>query len=86
MRRTVLWARRCKQEFERQMDSRGLHATERPLLFGVVHGGSDERLRRRCAEELQSIGFDGYGFGGWPLDAAGKLDEHTLAYTAGHDA
>ena len=82
VRRTVLWAGRCKRESERQVDNRRLDAAQRPLLFGVIHGGSDERLRQRCAEELEEIGFDGYGFGGWPLDAAGKLVEETLAFTA----
>jgi queuine tRNA-ribosyltransferase len=39
----------------------------------VVQGGSVEALRRQCASELAAIGFDGFGFGGWPLAADGSL-------------
>ncbi len=69
--RTVKWARRCRAEFDRLTD--GAAPAERPLLFAVVQGGGSEVQRRRCAAELATIGFDGYGFGGWPLDAEGAL-------------
>jgi queuine tRNA-ribosyltransferase len=35
-----------------------------PLLFGIVQGGLEQDLRRKCAEELIAIGFDGYAVGG----------------------
>jgi len=70
--RTVTWSRRCKAEFNRLLDS-GAGGTRRLLLFGVVHGGKDRALRLRCAESLFEIGFDGYGFGGWPIDKDGRL-------------
>jgi queuine tRNA-ribosyltransferase len=72
VRRTVAWAERCKAEFDRQIEHRRLGA-ERPSLFAVVQGGAESSLRRECAEELQAIGFDGYGLGGWPLDSSGRL-------------
>ena len=78
--RTVRWSKRCKEEFERQIDQpnrRGEAA--RPLLFGVVQGGGDPALRRRCAAELLEIGFDGYGYGGWPLNSEGNLVREMLA-------
>jgi queuine tRNA-ribosyltransferase len=80
--RTILWARRCKDEFTRQLRQRKI-ATEavRPLLLGVVQGGGDLALRRQCAESLLEIGFDGYGYGGWPLDNQGKLLTEMLAAT-----
>jgi len=34
------------------------------LLFGIVQGGTDEELRRRSAEELGQLDFDGYALGG----------------------
>ena len=83
VRRTLLWAGRCKREFERQVAERHLEEGRRPFLFGIIQGGYDERLRRRCAEGLLPMGFDGYGFGGWPLDLEGNLAADTLAYTAG---
>jgi queuine tRNA-ribosyltransferase len=78
--RTTRWAARCKEEFERQMRQRGLGEGSRPLLFGVVQGGNSKELRQECAETLLEIGFDGYGYGGWPLDAEGQLLHDMLAY------
>lgn len=34
------------------------------LVFGIVQGGVYEDLRKRCANELVAIGFDGYAIGG----------------------
>ncbi|HEV3175049.1 MAG TPA: tRNA guanosine(34) transglycosylase Tgt [Stellaceae bacterium] len=49
------WAERCKQAF-----------TVRPGygLFGIVQGSVFPALRRRSAEGLVAIGFDGYAVGG----------------------
>lgn len=79
--RTIQWARRCREEFERIVEQKGLAREERPLLFAVIQGGGSQELRRRCAESLLEIGFDGYGFGGWPLDSQGKLLADVIAYT-----
>jgi queuine tRNA-ribosyltransferase len=51
------------------------------LLFGVIQGGGFRELRKRCAEALLEIGFDGFGFGGWPLDSQGNLLTDIIAYT-----
>jgi queuine tRNA-ribosyltransferase len=80
--RTVGWARRCRAEFDRLLEIRGRGQGPRPLLFGVIQGGYDETLRARCAEQLLPLGFDGYGFGGWPLTPEGDLAEEILAYAA----
>ena len=37
---------------------------EGQLVFGIVQGGVYDDLRRRCAEKLVEIGFDGYAVGG----------------------
>jgi len=73
--RTIRWAERCRAEFDRQIAQRHRVSDEStpPKLFAVIQGGNDPALRRECAEALLAIGFDGYGFGGWPLDAQGKL-------------
>jgi queuine tRNA-ribosyltransferase len=78
---TVKWAQRCKEEYNRIIKENNIPDSERPLLFGVIQGGNDKKLRYKCAEELKKIGFDGYGFGGWPLDSKGKLDDDILQYT-----
>ena len=80
--RTVQWAGRCRAEFDRLLAARKKGAGPRPLLFGVVQGGYDPALRRRCAEQLLPLGFDGFGFGGWPLTPAGDLAGEILALTA----
>ena len=77
--RTVRWARRCREEFDRQVAQRSV---DRPRIFAVVQGGNVERLRRQCATELAAIGFDGYGFGGWPLAADGALLTDALGWVA----
>jgi queuine tRNA-ribosyltransferase len=79
--RTIKWARRCKDEFERLLRQRRASSAARPLLFAVVQGGGSKQLRQECAEALLEIGFDGYGYGGWPLDAQGKLLHDLLGYT-----
>ncbi len=79
VRRTIAWARRCKQEYVRILGGRD-GATPRPLIFGVIQGGGSRELRRRCAEELLELGFDGYGYGGWPLDAQGNLLSAVFEY------
>jgi queuine tRNA-ribosyltransferase len=51
---TIRWAAQSKAE---------PHAPGQ-LVFGIVQGGVYDDLRRRCAEALVDIGFDGYAVGG----------------------
>jgi queuine tRNA-ribosyltransferase len=52
--RTARWEARCKEAHTRQDQS----------LFGIVQGGFWPDLRRKSAEQIQAIGFDGYAIGG----------------------
>jgi queuine tRNA-ribosyltransferase len=81
VRRTIAWARRGRQTFDRLMDEKEMPPAERPLLFAVIQGGQSRELRRACADELLALGFDGYGFGGWPFDDQGNLLFDLIAYT-----
>ncbi len=72
VKRTLAWARRARETFDAWLE-RAAPSGPRPLLFGVVQGGRDEALRAQCAAELLELGFDGLGYGGWPLDAEGRL-------------
>jgi queuine tRNA-ribosyltransferase len=81
VQRTIEWARRGKEAFERVLDQKGVANRKRPLLFAVIQGGASRELRKRCAKELLHIGFDGFGYGGWPLDSEGNLLVDILAYT-----
>jgi queuine tRNA-ribosyltransferase len=71
--RTLDWAKRSKQEYLHQMAQRQVDRHAQPLIFGVIQGGGYPDLRRKCAEGLLEIGFDGFGYGGWPLDSKGNL-------------
>lgn len=79
--RTISWAHRCKREFLHIMEHKRLPREQWPLLFAVIQGGGSRELRARCAAELLEIGFDGFGYGGWPLDGQGHLLEELLAFT-----
>jgi len=52
--RTTRWAQRCKDA----------NTSESQLMFAITQGGTDPELRRRSAESLVKIGFDGYAVGG----------------------
>lgn len=57
---TLRWAERCGSEFARTSARYG----HRQMLFGIVQGSVYPDLRRRSAEELVRMGFDGYAIGG----------------------
>ena len=52
--RSVRWAERC-QRAARRSDQ---------MLLAIVQGGLDPALRRRCAQELVAMNFQGYAVGG----------------------
>ena len=68
--RTVKWAKRCKDHFEKEYG--GTKKTGK-LLTCVVQGANYPDLRAKCAKELVTIGFDGYNFGGFVVDSDQKL-------------
>ena len=72
---TTGWAQRSKAAWEETADGR-------QSLFGIVQGGMYPDLRRRSAEELIRIGFDGYALGGLsvgePQALMLEMAEHTL--------
>jgi queuine tRNA-ribosyltransferase len=72
--RTIAWAKRSKDQFEKNCKDKKLSDTERPYLLGVIQGGKFQDLRKYCTEELIKIGFDGFGYGGWPIDEQGNFD------------
>lgn len=54
MERTHRWAERCL----------AAHTRKDQALFGIVQGGVFPDLRRKSAEFLRQLGFEGYGIGG----------------------
>jgi len=69
--RTLQWAKICKATHER-LKKQKKSRTSPPLLFAIIQGGLYPDLRRKCAEELISIGFDGFALGGL---AVGESEE-----------
>ncbi len=59
MELSMRWAKRSRDGFDSGTD----HAS-RAALFGIQQGGLDEELRKRSADALIDIGFDGYAVGG----------------------
>lgn len=79
-RRTLEWASRCREEFDRiqQTSTSGTPAPalKRQLLFGIVQGSVFADLREDCAKRLVEIGFDGYAIGGVSV---GEPDNEMMA-------
>ena len=58
--RTNSWALRARKHFlKTSFDSPNQHAQ-----FGIAQGGLDLNLRKKSAEQIVEIGFDGYAIGG----------------------
>ncbi|MCS6878881.1 MAG: tRNA guanosine(34) transglycosylase Tgt [Geminicoccaceae bacterium] len=72
---SLRWAERSKKAFE-----------PRPgyALFGIVQGGVDPELRRRSAEGLVALGFDGYAVGGLAVGEPQAEMFRTLEATVPH--
>ena len=70
--RTVKWAQICKSHFQKL--TKKTDPTKKPYLLGIVQGGFFTDLRKECTERLVEIGFDGLGFGGWPIKDDGTFD------------
>ncbi|ATE64979.1 tRNA guanosine(34) transglycosylase Tgt [Rhizorhabdus dicambivorans] len=78
MERSMRWAKRSRAGF----DAGGEHA-ERAALFGIQQGALDEGLRRRSADALLDIGFDGYAVGGLAVGEGQEAMFATLDFAPG---
>jgi queuine tRNA-ribosyltransferase len=58
LERTLRWAKRCRTWVADQP------ADGRPLLFGIVQGGTYTDLREKSALSLVAMNFEGYAIGG----------------------
>jgi queuine tRNA-ribosyltransferase len=71
VRRTIDWARRCK-EAHRRADQ---------ALFAIVQGGPHADLRAQCAGALMALDFDGYAVGGVSVGEERDQVRQALAVT-----
>jgi len=74
VKRTLHWAKRSKDEFEKRCKELGMQKSKKPYLIGVVQGGEYLDLRKTCTKELVKLGFDGLGYGGWPITTEGEFN------------
>jgi len=72
--RTIRWARRSKEAFEKECSRLKIPDEERPVLTAVNQGGKNLKLRKECNERLAEIGFNAYGHGGDGFTPEGKID------------
>ena len=72
IRRTTLWAKRCKAAHQRPKDQ---------ALFGIVQGGMYEDLREESAKQLVELDFPGYAIGGLSVGEPKELMYKILQYT-----
>ena len=73
MELSLRWAERSRQAFNERKNPNA--------LFGIVQGSVYENLRRRSAEGLVQIGFDGYAVGGLAVGEPEAERNHTLDFT-----
>ena len=72
--RTTRWEQRSK----------AAHTRPDQALFGIVQGGFWADLRKRSAEEIQEIGFDGYAIGGLSVGEGHDVMCQVLDWTTPH--
>lgn len=78
--RTIMWAKQCKKYFDENAPKTG----KKPYLIGVVQGGDYLDLRAECTKALVDIGFDGLGYGGWPIQETGEFNYDVPAIIRKH--
>ncbi len=79
MELSLRWAERSRRAFEAQRASGAVTAGQ--ASFGIVQGGIDPELRRRSAEALVGVGFEGYAVGGLAVGEGHELMLATLDAT-----
>ncbi len=73
VRVTTEWAKRSKNWWESH--DRMSHWGQRQSLFGIVQGSTSPAWRKRSAQELAGLEFDGYALGGLSL---GEMKQETF--------
>ena len=74
VKRTLDWAAICAEQ----------PRAEGQLYFGIVQGANAPELRKRCAEELVAMDFDGYAIGGVSVGEPEPEMMHAIELTEPH--
>lgn len=78
--RTHRWLERCVAELKRL--TVGLPEAKRPLLFGIIQGGLDRRLRQKSLEFVQAQPVSGVAIGGLSVGESRSEMHDMLAFLA----
>jgi len=70
MELTTRWAKRCKSAHKGKQ-----------LLFGIIQGSIYHDLRRKSAEDLAEMSFDGYAIGGLSVGEEAEIMYNIIGYT-----
>ncbi|VVB96387.1 tRNA-guanine(15) transglycosylase [uncultured archaeon] len=71
MERTIKWA----------AAARDVEKNKGQLFFAILQGGTFAELRKKCAEELVGMEFDGYGIGGLSIGEPKEIMNDVLEYS-----
>ncbi|NJD51472.1 MAG: tRNA guanosine(34) transglycosylase Tgt [Candidatus Methanoperedens sp.] len=71
MERTIKWASMAKN----------VEQNHGQLFFAILQGGTFAELRKRCAEELIEMDFDGYGIGGLSIGEPKEIMNDVLKFS-----
>lgn len=71
---TSLWAERCKIEHDKIWKDK----KNKQLLWGICQGGIYPDLRKKSAEQMAKINFDGYSIGGLALGETIEQEMHAI--------
>lgn len=71
MERTIKWANLAKN----------VEHNRGQLFFAILQGGTFADLRKKCAEELIRMDFDGYGIGGLSIGEPKEIMNDVLKYS-----
>lgn len=85
MRRTLRWARRGRDRFERISEGGApdvMRPTPGQAQFGIVQGGTHKRLRDESAAGTVAVGFEGYAIGGLSVGEPADLMYDITGHTA----
>lgn len=73
--RTHRWLKRSIAEYQRL--TKGMKEDEKPLLFGVVQGGLDKKLRKKSLEIVQNSAVGGIAIGGLSVGET-RIEMHEM--------
>ncbi|MDR3345821.1 MAG: tRNA guanosine(34) transglycosylase Tgt [Campylobacteraceae bacterium] len=76
--RTIKWAEQSiAYHLKKQSEGVGLHQN----IFAIIQGGTDKAYRKKCAEALCSMPFDGFAIGGLSVGEENTKMYDTVEFT-----